>query len=146
MSWVKIGLSSMFNARFAKVMGKEKLHTPKFEFLYKHNSKKKVVEPPCLVFLTICSTRLRIVKYVLWIMNCYMILEVRKLCKTWYARYATWGLEESHLFCYIFPPTMRGKTMIEYESMNGLLHYKSRIVHRSIGAIKLVVHGWNNAH
>jgi len=32
----------MFNARFAKVMGKEKLHTPKFDFLYKHDSKKKV--------------------------------------------------------------------------------------------------------
>lgn len=39
---MKIGLSPMFNARFAKVMGKEKLHTPKFDFLYKHDSKKKV--------------------------------------------------------------------------------------------------------
>jgi hypothetical protein len=55
----------MFSARFAKVMVKEKLHTPKFDFLYKHDSKKKVVEPPCLVFLKIFSTRLRIVKIVL---------------------------------------------------------------------------------
>jgi hypothetical protein len=55
----------MFSARFAKVMGKEKLHTPKFDFLYKHDSKKKVVEPPCLVFLKIFSIRLRIVKNVL---------------------------------------------------------------------------------
>ncbi len=55
----------MFSARFAHVMGKEKLRTPKFDFLYKHDTKKKVVEPPCLMFLKIFSTRLRIVKIVL---------------------------------------------------------------------------------
>jgi hypothetical protein len=134
---MKITLSPMCSARFAKVMGKENLHIPKFDFLYKHDSKKKVVEPPCLVYLKIFFTRLRIVKNVLWIMNCYVFLEVRKICGTWYARYATWGLKEGHLFCHIFPPTMKGKTMIEYESTKDLLHCKSRIVHRSIGVIKL---------
>jgi len=69
---------------------------------------------PCPMFLK--------VYYILLRMKCFAFLEMGKMCWTSYVRCGTWGFENSW-FVTIFHLLWKGKSMLEYENMKGLLQF-----------------------
>jgi hypothetical protein len=106
---------------FTKVIGKEKLLTPEFDYFYKHVGTKKIL-PPCLVFLKVNSIMLRIVNILK--MRCFMFPRVGKMCWIGLCKVRHMKAWRKSLNLPLFSTySKKGKPMLEYESLKGLLHF-----------------------
>jgi hypothetical protein len=90
-----------------KVMVKENLFVPKFDYLCKHVYRKKVTSP----MFSVPTGTFYYDKNCQHVKNeMLIILEMRKMC--WTRLCKVWDIRACHSICHNFLPTPRGKTKV----------------------------------